>query len=78
MVAYNLRPQTKQEIAIQRRQETLRFKRYGNVHLNGNVNRALQNRPWTREEYGGPTPQQTFAAGNSGKARCLVHGIIVV
>lgn len=42
------------------------------------INRAIQNRPWTRSEYGGPTPQETFAKSNRGESRCIVHGIIVV
>ncbi len=77
MVCYDLRPLTKQQIAIQRRAETIRARRNGHAILPGALDRR-QNRPWTREEYGGKTPQETFAAGNSGKPRCLVHDIICV
>ncbi|MDD5340039.1 MAG: hypothetical protein PHV13_02200 [Candidatus ainarchaeum sp.] len=72
-----MRPLTKQQIAIQRREETIRARHNGHARLPGAFDRS-QNRPWTELEYGGKTPQQTFAAGNSGKPRCLVHGIIVV
>ncbi len=76
MVCFNLQPLTRQQIAAQRREETIRARHNGHVILPDAFSRRVQNTPWTRKDYGGPTPQETFAAGNSGKPRCLVHGII--
>lgn len=60
-----------QTLAYLNRQAVLESGRrqHGGPVTADSVNRRLQNTPWTPAEYGGPTAQETYAAGNRVFAR---------
>jgi hypothetical protein len=65
MVCLSFQAPTNQQIAAQRREETRKAKHNGHVRLPGDLDRRVQNTPWTEKEYGGRTPQETYAASDT-------------
>ena len=65
MVCFSFQAPTPREIAAQRRNETIRARHNGHVHLPHEFDRRIQNTPWTKKELGGTVSvYETYAVSN--------------